>query len=687
MRCLLSLLLLCFLLKSHAQYAEALGTPIQSSNLLWNLHPANDPVNGRILPFFTKKRNGDIVSVLIDYKKVTELGVPLSKFEIVTVNTSANQLKQQAFAPAPGVTSPQTFGNLWRHFEGPDKKLYFCTVESGGALLQYDVEAETATNLGNPFLVNNKTLGIYSLAVGSDSAIYGGSYSNGIGDTYTFRYDPKNGQWWKYLTTIDNTLQYVNYVGGDAACNYVVCGQSTWVVYAIERSTNKITRLISSPNRIYDLLNTPCGTFAIVDGKRYALSATVATLTTNHCPPINFTLPYTDNTTPATLWNDVNSTYYYRFKDQPEQQLTLGVPKQSRKTLHLAGYHDSLIVGIGSAYSYTFDYRTGENSAPKLVGDNSILTVHSMVGNENSIYLAGYPSGQLELWDPSRTWTFGTQTLTYTPPVITSPESNPQVVANFRPDGKGIHTMVIAGIAKDGRVVVTGSNIRTDTSIAFGSYKNGEWQMLANAERFKDYVMAGYTMNQNKDRAYVLALKRHTWKNLVFVYNPLNNVIEDSFPIFETPIERLNSINMLPTGELFGDYKNATGSFIYCFDVVTKSITWQQQYITSSPLYSAVAPDNMLWFSTTPINPAETVFKIFNPYTKKITTGPTIVNPDEVSCNVTSLLFRNTDVYVGGYLNLIRIKSAVASPLQPQQPELQVQMLFNQYQQLQSTCN
>jgi hypothetical protein len=469
----------------------------------------------------------------------------------------------------------------------------------------------------------------------------------------------------------------------------VICGQSTWNVYAINRATNSIKKLLSSNTRIYGVENTPCGCYIKVDEVRFKLSASAATQedVPVNCYPLNFTLTYADSSLPKTYWDELKNTYYYQYKNGEEKKFVLNVPVQDKKIQTLVNFNDSIIVGNGYTYSYTLAYNPATSLPPGMVGNNKLTSVHSMLSHNNNVYISGYPSGVLELWDPTRPWTYGTQTLTYLPPPVKSPESNPRVLANYRNNGSGIHDLYIVGTTNSKHIVVTGNNIRTDTSISVGTYKDGITQQLINADRFMGFIYKGHAISASKNTAYMLAQKVDGSQHWVYEYDPLLNNVVDSFAIFTTPIKSVTGLIMLPTEELFGEYTDIAGTkYLYTFDVASKKITWQTTYVSSIGIFYKLGPDDQVWFSTTPISPRITVFKKFNPYTKEITTGPTLSNPDPGDCNVSDIAFYKKDIYVGGYLNLIRINNVVEPVPNNLSPEQRIVHIFNAYKKIDTIC-
>jgi len=692
----------------NAQNQEFLGEPLKVSNVQWLIHPNNDGANGRENPWYVKKKNGHTVSILYDLKNLNDNAMPTERFSLITVNTDSGYYKRVSFTPKTGTVQPVSFGRPWKHFEGPDKKVYFSTADGGGQFLQYNIETETAKDLGSPFTIvrPNKVdvFGVYSLTIGSDSAIYGGSFSNGKGDTYTFRYEPKTDKFWKsdFANPIDTSLQYVSYVSGDAECNYVVCGQSTWRLYAIKRSTNGKVLLAESSDRIYGFVTTPCGVYTRLGSTWYKLSATSKTETVEPpattCPTIDYTFyNESDTTLPKTYWDPVSTTYYFQPKNDTLHSLTIaGVVKYPRTIGFLANFKDSIIVGNGMLYNYTLDYKPTVPGLPKLVGDNNAYSVHGLLSANNKVYMSAYPNGVLEEWDPSKPWTLGTATLTYTPPPFTSPLSNARKAAIYRVDGEGPHELHLAGATEDGYVVVAGNNIRTDTSLCFGRYKNGDSTRLINAQRFKDYRYIAATISFSKKTAYVLGGKMDAGNkkyvsNIIFEYDPVSNNIVDSFPLFTTSVERLGDILVLPNEELFGSYSDSGKKYLYTFDLISRKITWRGSFeVGARDYFFRLGPDEQVWIPTVVVGTSVPTFtfKKFDPYTKEITSGPTLTNPDKGGARtVYDLLFWKKDLYIGGFTNLIRFRNVVQPLPANIRPEDKVQWVFNTHQKPNTSCN
>ncbi len=112
-------------------------------------------------------------------------------------------------------------------------------------LLEYDPNTQTAKDLGQPFNIGGRVFDIYSLSVGKDGALYGGSFG-GAGDVYTFRYDYTS--FYVDKTSIDAKSRYVTYVTGDERYTYASCGQNSWEMYSIDRTTGKKTLILNSSN-------------------------------------------------------------------------------------------------------------------------------------------------------------------------------------------------------------------------------------------------------------------------------------------------------------------------------------------------------------------------------------------------------------------------------------------------------
>ncbi|HEX8333054.1 MAG TPA: hypothetical protein VF622_10545, partial [Segetibacter sp.] len=216
---------------------ENLGTAITGTNVSWKINPLYENTE----PLFTTLPNSNTGYCVLMLDNGNR---GLSPLRFIAVNLQNNTSKTIRVTDKSGAVITQSLGRITRYMFGMNKKFYVAT-ENGGHLIEYDPNTQTAKDLGQPFNIGGRVIDIYSLSIGKDGALYGGSFGGG-GDVYTFRYDYSS--FYVDKTSIDDEARYVTAVTGDERYTYASCGQNTWKMYAIERATGKKTLILNSSN-------------------------------------------------------------------------------------------------------------------------------------------------------------------------------------------------------------------------------------------------------------------------------------------------------------------------------------------------------------------------------------------------------------------------------------------------------
>ncbi|MBS1592237.1 MAG: hypothetical protein JST07_09050, partial [Bacteroidetes bacterium] len=168
---------------------ESLGSPFKSSNVMLNINPAN-PNFAALVTFHPNTTTGYEL-IMID-NGVSTNSTPLQAFRFVSVNLDNGNYKFISIQnPTNNTVVTNSVGRIVRYVFGNDKNLYVVTEGSyngGGHVIQYNPNTQQAFDLGKPFYLNGKYLDIYSINVGSDGMLYGGSFG-GEGEVMTFRYN------------------------------------------------------------------------------------------------------------------------------------------------------------------------------------------------------------------------------------------------------------------------------------------------------------------------------------------------------------------------------------------------------------------------------------------------------------------------------------------------------------------
>ena len=652
---------------------ENLGTAITGTNVQWKINPLYENLE----PLFTTlpySNSGFSVLMIDNGNRGT---TPL---RFITVNLATGTSKTIFVTDKSGAKISHSLGRVSRYMFGMNKKFYVVT-ENGGHLIEYDPYTETAKDLGQPFNIDGRIFDIYSLNVGKDGALYGGSFGGG-GDVYTFRYDYKN------LTVdknnIDDEARYVTYVTGDETYTYASCGQNSWKMYSIERATGKKTILLNSNDpseRIYSTSNTDA-CYAQFNNINYRLTGTEATAVKAFDKPAGprmSYLPYqpSDPRLPKVIWSELDRKLHYKFPGGPESFVKVNdVIEEIYPTSGISAIDNKLFI-TGGSIPKCVTYQSGEGFNPlggTSIGVFAMAVVPGTAGKK--VIMGGYPKGALLEYNANQSWNLGLQSLSNTQPDIFSQASNPRKFVQLQDaDQAGVFgPMTINGIfyTKDGTMVAAGNNDRLTESasreLGIGSYKNGVKRNFTNAE-LRNYEFQSMTLSKDSSEVYISAISKYTAAGKIFKYNPISNSIVSSidFPLDNNP----GTIKYLRDNLLVGAYDDV----VYVMDVNTKSIVYKTVLGNGQRINAfTVAPDGSLYVNYNYLNAftsklVKFEFNISN--NAAITTTATevsvIKSPDtEEGTKPTGLIFMKSsqgntyDLYIAGFKSLCRLKNLIS---------------------------
>ncbi|MDB5248799.1 MAG: hypothetical protein JWQ40_3193, partial [Segetibacter sp.] len=468
---------------------ENLGHVFSGTNITWTLHP----LNAGHQPLFTYLPNQTTgySLLMIDNGKLNGQ-TPINAFRFVSVNMQTLSSKIITVKGADGNPANYSLGRIVRCIFGLDKKFYVATEGSptgGGHLVQYDPNTETAVDLGKPFKNGNNYLAIYTLNVGTDGALYGGSFG-GEGDVMTFRYDYKN--FYVDKTPLDNSSRYVTNVSGDSRYTYAVCGKNNWNLYAVDRQTGEKRTLKSNQGNTtpMDIASNTDAPYAHSQATHYKLTGfNITALKEYHTPStlrMGF-VPYaeTDKNVPKVLWNDVDNRVDYQMANGQTGSISVDGLQED---VYPAGgpmmYYNNKLYLVSNKQGLVGTYSRGEGFDKLGRTSMSIQTIAAPPANSadaGKIFMGGYPKGELQQYTPAKAWSVNIGSFTNVIAAAATSSSNPGKNAMFQnPDASGINgSMSLLGIGytKNGYIAGAGNNDRITVSsgreLSMGSYKNG----------------------------------------------------------------------------------------------------------------------------------------------------------------------------------------------------------------------
>ncbi len=557
---------------------QNIGKPFTSTNVLTKLDPLNP--NHSPLITFNSNSNTGYNFVMIDNGK-TDGQTPLHAFRLIAVNLNNNTYNTVKIKNTAGAEVTNSVGRVVRYVFGSNKKLYVATEGSfggGGHIIEYDANKQTAVDLGKPFLKSGRRLDIYSLNVGVDGSLYGGSFG-GSGDVMTFRYN-YNGQFDVDATALDNSSRYVSYVSGDAYYTYASCGENAWKLYAINKVTKakKVLLQNSNPDNRIDLNTYTDAVYANLINTHYKLqNNTAKSLGASNTPQTNelrYTIYPAETIKNMTVgWNEFTRVLSYVLPTGATGSLQVyDIETDTYPTGDAAFVNNQLFI---AAANRSLLARL-DNSSWNVLGTTGIdINSLASANNNSDLFISGYPKGKLLTFKTAQPWTLN---LTDNSDPFTSEitGTNPSATTMLQTtDGAGNNGPMVVSkmvVTKAGYMVAAGDDDRiTSTSgrqLAISSFKNGVTKNAANSA-LAQYQFSGMCLSADSNLAYISAVSISGSQGRIFVYNPATNSIVNSFAF---PNKSAGKIITADSKTIAGFYDEV----VYLFDVTTGTIINKQ---------------------------------------------------------------------------------------------------------------
>jgi hypothetical protein len=580
------------------------------TNVNWKLHP----LNAGNTPLFTylPGQSGGYCLLMID-NGIMDGQTPINAFRFVAVNMQTRSSKIITVKGSDGNPAGYTLGRVVCGIFGSDKKYYVATQGTpagGGHLIQYDPSAQTAVDLGKPFKTGTSALDISMLNIGTDGALYGGSFG-GEGQVKTFRYDYKS--FYVDAAMLDNTSRYVTSVSGDSRYTYAVCGKNNWFLYAIDRQTGEKRTLKSNMGSSIsiDIASQTDAPYAHSVATHYRLSGfTMAALKEYERPMtdrVSF-VPYseTDAKVPQVFFSDAERKVIYQFVTgeagsisvdglQEDIYPTTGPMAYFNNKLYLSCYKQGLLGTYtrGSGFE-----RIGTTS----MGIQSMATAPANSADANKIFLGGYPTGGLLQYSPTDMWSVNIAGFSNANGGFATTSSNPKQSALFqKADAAGVNgSMSLLGICytKNGYIAGAGNNDRITVSsgreLSMGSYKNGTIRNLYLPE-FSNYEFQSSCISSDSNYAFVGAVPHDGNSDMgkLYKYNPASNSILKSWSI-QLWGSKYFSIQSLEGDILVG----ICDDIIFLFDFNSGQIIWKESIGQYAGIFGlTITPDHSVYIT------------------------------------------------------------------------------------------
>ena len=374
---------------------------------------------------------------------------------------------------------------------GPDGKYYSTMTGKGGTAIQvYDPATNAISDLAEVAKdVDGETK---PLAIGTDGMLYGAGSSDGRAIVYQL--DPRTGKITNYghVGPSHAPSDCWGYsVAADDRCVYVASGKLPWYLVAYDKETKKDSVLLTLDDaRGYlhvDQRREGCEAGARAEkgeSKRYWLlhGKLIEKQKPDEPPPWTpregakpwvvmpprpdlgtaKLLPRSDGK--AELWYLPVEAKQKIPKDIPADAdpLALGwkvvrfeVPTYPYPVHRVIALPDGRVCGSGGNYlgNFIWDPKTGQAEHKGILR----LSHYSHTVADGKVYMSGYPSSALYVYDPDKPWTANDAPKPWMNPLPEdSPASNPRRLTYLSHDGSGCHKMLAAVTAADGKVYFGG---------------------------------------------------------------------------------------------------------------------------------------------------------------------------------------------------------------------------------------
>ncbi len=575
--------------------AENLGTAFKGTNVSWKNNPANNTT--AIVNYHPNSNNG--YEVLLVDNGLLNTNTPINAFRFISVNINDKNYKVVTIKTASGSEIIKSVGRIVRFVYGSNKKLYVATegsIDGGGHIIEYDPNTQTALDLGKPFYINGSYLDIYSLSVGTDGALYIGSFG-GSGNVMTSRYN-YNGVFETDNTTLDNVSRYVDYISGDETYTYASCGENNWMLYAINRSTKEKKVILSNSSSRISINTFTDAPYASLINTNYQLkNGTATALGFPYVPTTNELAysPYSIETVSSLNinYNMYQKTLSYTLIGNANNSITISdIQDDTYPTGESIWFNNQLYL---STILHPLIGIYNDNTKDVTLG-NIGIDVYSLAANTNTnkIEIGGYPKGDLFEYNVQQPWTLDGANLGNYSTNSLKNQTNPKLLAMLQDaDVAGINgTMYVSKIAvtKNNLIVAAGNNDRITTSsdrvLAISTINGNNYSNLILPE-FSQYQFSSMCLAPDSNNVIISAVA-NSGQGKIYKYNPSSNSITQSFTF---PVNNPGQIVAFDNSTIAGVYNEV----LYLFDLNTGTIVWTQTLSPGQRIYAITkAPDNSI---------------------------------------------------------------------------------------------
>lgn len=482
-----------------------------------------------LLPFTGINRSGG--NYIAGFNEYFDTNGKPQELELVRIDLTTKKVQYKKITGFKGGK-----GFYWNYTFDNAGNLYLSMFYPTKRVLQLSLKDSIAfKDLGNPF--RNGGSVIYSLANGRDGNVY---FGGSIDGTFWSEYNSTTKTMDKHAVVDANDV-YVLSIAGDTDYVYVQTGQRKAInLWAVNKHNDQKRLLFTIPNNtrfdlstntggIYVRINTDTlkATFVLVNGiakkpeNENKNSRQISSGYEREWDMSKKIITYFDQLTSQVFFSYDNKHYDSVYVHNRPLQTTI------RKLFAFPNDKENIYFA-GEYYGNYYRYNIKEKKA-YLLGATGYNIYSYLALNDSMMYMSGYPSGYIMLWNKNKPWT--TQKFINGKLVApTDGNANPRILHYWKGEGTPSadfhHTYQLLKDSK-GNLIGAGDVIRIGNAASIGVF-NAEHNKIygINYEPFTTLNFAGIALWNDK---VVYSMRATgTKKPKLYIYDPSLNKMVDS---------------------------------------------------------------------------------------------------------------------------------------------------------------
>ena len=480
----------------------------------------------------------------------------------------------------------------------------YLSITNSGKIIKLNLkDSVDFTDLGNAFK-DGKSVA-YTASPGRDGNIYFGGTGSG---TYWSLYNTKSNLFEKH-DAVDPANDYVLSIAGDTDFVYMQTGQRKTIdLWSVNKRTDVKKKLFSITNTsrfslsthndgVYVGISTDSlkGIFRLEHGHAVRILQFPATsVEETGAVELN-----NKKRSVTTVFDPVQSLLYFSFDNKNFDSVSIPSVAIRAGIRRIFSFPDDKenIYYAGDYYGNYYHYNLKEQKS-YLLGSTGYNVYSFLPVNDSLIYMSGYPSGYIMLWNRNQPWT----TQKFINGKLTDASdawANPRLLHYWKGEGSpaaGFHHTYQMVQDRNGNIIGAGDVIRIGNAASIGVYNPKDNIIYGiNYEPFSFLKFSGIAL-WNNDVIYSMR-GNEIKKPKLYFYRPEENKMKDSIDLGFDDYGKIYIQQNILTG--FANNR------IYSYDLKQRKLLWSNSFVNNSIGESFMLPNGKFVVNTGNAIPSE----------------------------------------------------------------------------------